>query len=77
MRYDVTQLNDLIVFEKLKFLLKVFLEKLFDNLNTHDQIEHFINLLFEKLFKRSLIYNISHNELAAIKNYLNNAFKKN
>ena len=77
MRYDVTQLNDLVVFEELKSLLKIFSEKLFDNFNTHDQIEHFINLLFEKLFRESLIYNILHDELATIQNYLNNAFKKN
>ena len=36
-----------------------------------------MNLLFKKLFKKSLIYNISHDKFAAIKNYLNNAFKKN
>ena len=65
------------MFEKLKSLLKIFLGKLFDNLNTHDQIEHFINLLFEKLFKRDSIYNISHDKLVTIKNYLNNAFEKN
>ena len=77
MRCDVTQLNDFVIFKKLKSLSKVFSEKLFNNFNTHDQIEHFINLLFKKLFKRDLIYNISHDEFAAIKNYLNNAFKKN
>ena len=77
MRCDITQLNDFIVFEKLKSLSEIFSEKLFDNFNTHDQIEHFINLLFEKLFKGGLIYNISYNELAEIKDYLNNAFKKN
>ena len=65
------------MFEKLKSLSEVFSEKLFDNFNTHNQIEHLINLLFEKLFKKDLIYNMSHDELAAIKNYLNNAFKKN
>ena len=77
MRCDVTQLNDFVIFEKLKSLSEVFSEELFDNFNTHDQIEHFIDLLSEKLFKEDLIYNISHDELAAIKNYLNNAFKKN
>ena len=77
MRCDITQLNDFVVFKKLKSLSEVFSKKLFDNFNTHDQIEHFINLLSEKLFKRGLIYNMSHNELAAIKDYLNNAFKKN
>ena len=77
MRYNVTQLNDLVVFEELKSLLKVFSEKLFDNLNTHNQIEHFINLLFEKLFKKDLIYNISHDEFVAIRDYLNSALKKN
>ena len=77
MHCDITQLNNLIIFKELKSLLKVFSEKLFDNFNTHNQIEHFIDLLFEKLFREGLIYNISHDELAAIKNYLNNAFKKN
>ena len=55
------------MFKKLKFLSKIFSKKLSDNFNTHDQIEHFINLLFEKLFKKDLIYNTSHNKLAAIK----------
>ena len=65
------------MFEKLKSLSEVFLKKLFDNLNTHDQIEHSINLLSEKLFKGDLIYNILYNELVIIKDYLNNAFEKN
>ena len=77
MRCGVTQLNDPVVSEELKSLSKVFSKKLFDNLNTHDQIEHLIDLLSEKLSKRNLIYNISYNELATIKNYLNNVFKKN
>ena len=63
--------------EKLKSLSEVFSEKLSDNFNTHDQIEHSINLLFKKLPKKNLIYNMSHDELAAIRNYLNSAFKKN
>ena len=65
------------MFKELKSLSEIFLEKLFENLNTHDQIEYFINLLFGKLFKRDLVYNISHNKLVTIKNYLNNAFEKN
>ena len=65
------------MFKKLKSLSKIFSEKLFDNFNTHDQIEHFINLLFEKLFKRDLIYNMSHDKFATIENYLKNAFEKN
>ena len=76
-RCDITQLNDFIVFEELKSLSKVFSKKLFDNLNTHDQIEHSIDLLSKKLSKKDLIYNMSHNELTTIKHYLNNAFKKN
>ena len=76
MRYDVTQLNDFIVSEELKSLSEIFSEKLFNNFNTHDQIEHFINLLFKKLFRKDSIYNMSHDEFVAIKNYLNNAFKK-
>ena len=65
------------MFKKLKFLSEIFSKKLFENLNTHDQIEYFINLLFEKLFKRDLIYNISYDKFATIKTYLNSAFKKN
>ena len=64
------------MFKKLKFLSEVFSEKLFNNLNTHNQIEHFINLLFEKLFKENSIYNISHDEFVTIKNYLKSAFRK-
>ena len=62
--------------EQLECVSEIFLKKLFNNFNTHDQIEHLINLLFNKLFKSDLIYNMSYNELAAIKNYLNNALKK-
>ena len=76
MRYDVTQLNDFNVFKQFKCVSKIFSKELFNNFNTHNQIEHLIDLLFNKLFKSDLIYNISHNELAAIKNYLNNALKK-
>ena len=64
------------MFKQLEYLSKIFLKKLFNNLNTHNQIEYFIDLLSNKLLKNDLIYNISHNKLAAIKDYLNNAFKK-
>ena len=64
------------MFEQFECVSKVFSKELFNNFNTHDQIEHFINLLFNKLFKSDLIYNISYNEFATIKNYLNNALKK-
>ena len=76
MRCNITQLNDFNVFKQLENLSKIFLKKLFDNFNTHDQIEHFINLQFNKLFKNDSIYNISHNKLVTIKDYLNNALKK-
>ena len=36
MRYNITQLNDFNIFKQLENLLKIFLEKLFNNLNTHD-----------------------------------------
>ena len=65
------------MFKELKSLSKVFSEKLFNNLNTHNQIEYFFDLLFKKLSKKDLIYNMLYNELATIKHYLNNAFKKN
>ena len=44
MRCDVTQLNNFNVFKQFENLLKILLEELFNNFNTHDQIEHFINL---------------------------------
>ena len=36
MRYNITQLNDLNVFEQFENLLKIFSKELFDNFNTHD-----------------------------------------
>ena len=75
-RYDIMQLNDFDIFKQIECVSKIFLKELFNNFKTHDQIEHFINLLFNKLFKNGSIYNISHNELVMIKDYLNNAFKK-
>ena len=75
-RYNITQLNNFNVPKQLECVLKIFSKELFNNLNTHDQIEYFINLLFNKLFKSDSIYNISHNEFATIRDYLNNAFEK-
>ena len=44
MRCDITQLNNFNVLKQFENLSKVFLKELFNNLNTHDQIKHFINL---------------------------------
>ena len=54
----------------------MFFEALSDNLNTHDQIKHFIKLMKRKLFRINLIYKISQNELIIIRDYLISALKK-
>ena len=53
---------------------KAFSEKLSDNFNTHDQMKHFINLLFDKTSRNESIYNMFQNELAAIRDYFKKTF---
>lgn len=75
-RCGVTQLNKPGVPEQLKCLSEVFSEELSDSLNTHDQVEYLIDLLSGRLLKGGSIYNISHEELAAIREYLKSALEK-
>ena len=62
--------------EQLECVAEVFSEELLDSLNTHDQVKHPINLLPGKLPKGGTIYNMSHDELAAIRDYLHSALEK-
>ncbi|KAF6222515.1 hypothetical protein HO173_013395 [Letharia columbiana] len=75
-RCGATQLDDPGVPEQLEDLSEVFLEELSNSLNTHDQIEHPIDLLPGKLPRSGPIYNISHNKLAAIRDYLDTALER-
>ena len=54
----------------------MFFEALSDNLNTHDQMKHFIKLMKKKLSRIDLIYKMSQNEFATIRDYLISALKK-
>ena len=54
----------------------MFLKFFFDNLNTHDQIKHAIDLINDKISCIESIYNISRDELRVIKNYLASTLKK-
>ena len=54
----------------------MFFKALFNNLNTHDQMKHFIKLMKKKLSRINLIYKMSQNELVIIRDYLINALKK-
>ena len=57
-------------------LADVFSEALSDSLNTHDQVEHPIDLEPGKTLKSGPIYNMSQDELAAIREYLSSALEK-
>ena len=48
-----------------------------NNLNTHDQIKHSINLVKEKTSRIDCVYNMSQDEFAAFRNYIANVLKKN
>ena len=47
-----------------------------NNLNTHNQVEHSINLVKEKTSCINCVYNISQDEFIAFQNYIANALKK-
>ena len=76
-RCDALQIdrNDNIL-KEIKEVIDVFFRALSNNLNTHDQVEHVIDLQSNKLFRRESIYNMSHDELIVIRNYLENALTK-
>ena len=55
----------------------MFFEMLLNNLNTHDQVEYSIDFVKEKTPRIECVYNISQNELVALRNYIADALKKN
>ncbi len=55
---------------------KVFSEILFDSLNMHNQMKHFINLIKSKMSCIESIYKITQDEFTVIWNYLNSMLKK-
>ncbi len=75
-RCGATQLDDPGVPDQLECVSEVFSEELSDSLNTHDQVEHPIDLLPGRIPKSGPIYNMSHDELAAIREYLKSALEK-
>ena len=62
--------------EQLECVAEVFSEELSNSLNTHDQVEHPIDLLPGKLPKGSPIYNMLYDKLEAIGDYLDSALEK-
>ena len=62
--------------EPIKDLMEAFSEILSDSLNTHDQVEHPIDLVEGKLPKSGPIYNMSQDELATIREYIESAQQK-
>ena len=75
-RCETLQSKEKKIFASIKELAKMFSKTFFDNLNTHDQMKHAIDLINDKMSRIESIYNISQNELRVIKNYLANALKK-
>ena len=55
----------------------MFFEILLNSLNTHDQIEHSIDLVKEKMSCIDCVYNISQDKFVAFRNYIINVLKKN
>ena len=60
-----------------KDLAQMFFEILLNNLNTHDQIKHSINLVKKKTSRIDCIYNMSQNKFVVFWNYIANVLKKN
>ena len=76
-RCDTLQINrNDNIFKKIKKIIDVFFKTFSNNLNTHNQIEHIINLQSNKLLRYKFIYNMSHNEFIVIRNHFENALIK-
>ena len=59
--------------ESIKDLMNAFFEILSNSLNTHDQMEHAIDLKNGQMPKFESIYNMSQDELATIREYFESA----
>ena len=64
------------IFDVIKKIIEIFFKTLSNNLNTHDQIEHVIDLQSNKKSRSEFIYNMSHNEFIVIRDYFENALTK-
>ena len=64
-RCEILQIEELNVSKSLKNLAQMFFEMLLNNLNTHDQIEHSIDFVKEKMSRIDCVYNMSQNKFVA------------
>ena len=76
-RCETLQIKKLNVSKSFKDFAQMFFEVLLNNLNTHDQIEHSINLVKKKTSRIDCVYNMSQDKFAAFQNYIANILKKN
>ena len=56
---EIFEIKKFELFAFIKNLIKIFFEILSNNFNTHNQVEHIINLKKKQLFKFEFIYNMS------------------
>lgn len=70
------EVDDQRIPEQVEDLQETFSEELSDSLNTHDQVEHAIDLVPGSQPKPGPIYNMSQDELATIRDYLASATEK-
>jgi len=75
-RCNAFQVKESKIFSAIQNLKKVFSEILFDSLNMHNQMKHFIDLMKSKMSCIESIYKMTWNELVVIRNYLNSALEK-
>ena len=75
-RCEVFEVDEFELSDFINDLMKAFSKIANDSLNTHDQVEHFIDLVNDRIFKSGSIYNMSQNELATIRKYFESAQRK-
>jgi len=73
---NALQMKESKIFVAIQDFKKVFSEILFDSLNIHDQMKHFIDLMKSKMSCIEFIYKMTWDEFTMIWNYLNSALKK-
>ena len=76
-RCDALQVNrNDHIFDVIKKVIEIFFKTLSNNLNTHDQVEHVIDLQSNKKSRFESIYNMSHDEFIVIRDDFENALTK-
>ena len=73
---EAFEIDESELFNFINDLMKAFSKIASDSLNTHDQVEHSIDLINDRISKSNSIYNMSQNELATIRKYLESAQRK-